>query len=337
MSGISDSRVHFVQVANFASEFDLLGTSIYAHLSALPHVFSRQDLLNVPHNMQGMGFLYTKPRKMGGFASALIGKAFEYAVADLFNNGMEPHCSLIRQAVEDAVSTFASDNLSRVRIDIDRLSCVRVARECSDAEDLVAEFGRFRMLRDARCTVEYAVRRNPGLEHKVDMLFCERDDDPAYRLSVLASVKSNPAALAPAEAASDFQDYPIDLAITTESPKRRGVRFSPELRVPVVHLPLNVDAGVYAWQNAIRIVDKALAEGKKNGLLKFFQSFFRPGTPERYWVEFLADRLQTDLSFVTREIYETLHGAPAERIVNVPVLLGTEQDVVIDVPYGVAA
>ena len=337
MNGIFDSEIHFVRVANFASEFDLLGTSIYAHLSALPGVFARQDLCSTSHTLQGIGRLYRNPRKMSGFANALVGKAFEYAVADLFNNFMEPYYSLICQGIESATSTFVSDKVTRVSIDMNRLSCVRVAKECSNAEALLAEFGRFRMLRDARRTLESAARVYPGLEDKVDVIFCERDADPAYRFAVLTSLKSNPKALAPSNASQDFQTYPIDLAITIETARRREVRFNSVLGVPVVHLPLNVDAGVYAWENASKIVKRALVEGEKNAFLKFFQSFFRPDTPERYWVEFLAKRLEIDLNFVAQEICEILHGTPAERIVTVPVLLGAERDIVLDLGFGVAA
>ena len=208
MNGILDSEIHFVHVANFASEFDLLGTSIYAHLSALPSVFSKPDLRSTSSTLQGYGRLYRHPRKMEGYASALIGRAFEYAVADLFNNFTEPYYSLIRQAIDSAISTFVSDNLTRVSIDTNRLSCVRVAKECSNAEGLLAEFGRFRMLRDARRTIENAAFLYPGLEHKVDVIFCEMYADPAYRFAVLTSLKTNPNDLAPSIAVSGIPDLP---------------------------------------------------------------------------------------------------------------------------------
>ena len=245
MSGIFDSEIHFVRVANFASEFDLLGTSIYAHLAALPSVFSRRDLRSTQPTLRGIGRLYRNPRKMTGYANALVGKAFEYAVADLFNNLMEPYYSLICQGIDSAVSTHVSDRVTRAGIDVNGLSCVRVAKECSDAEAMLAEFGRFRMLRDARRSLENAARSYPGLEDKVDVIFCERYADPAYRFAVLTSLKSNPDALAPSNAGQDFQTYPLDLAITIETARRREVRFIPALGASVVHLPLNVDAGVY--------------------------------------------------------------------------------------------
>ena len=135
----------------------------------------------------------------------------------------------------------------------------------------------------------------------------------------------------------EFQTYPIDLAITRETARRRGVRIDSPLGAPIVHLPLDVDAGVYAWENASRIVKTALQEGDRSNFLNFFKSFFRPDTPERYWVEFLANRLQSDVNFVIQEICEILHGAPAERIVNVPVLLGAERDVVLDLGFVAAA
>ena len=336
MGGILNSEVHFVRAVNFASEFDLLGTSIYAHLSALPWVFSGQDMHSTSPDLQGIGRIYRHPRKMQGFANALIGKAFEYAVADLFNNIMEPYYSLIRRAIESAISTFVSDDLTRVSVDMDNLSCIRVAKG-ADAEALLDEFGRFRMLRDARRTLENVSGLYPGLEHKVDMIFCERYADPAYRLAVLTSLKSNPDELAPAKAGPDFQSYPIDLGITIASARRREVRFSSALGVPVVHLPLDVGPGARAWENAARIVNTALVEGERNAFLRYFRSLFRPNTPEHFWVEFLASRLQTELSFVNQEICGKLHGTPAERVVDVPVLLGAKRDVVYDLGFGVAA
>jgi len=274
---------------------------------------------------------------MQGFANALIGKAFEYAVAELFNNAMEPYYSLIRQAIESAISTFVSGNLTRVTLDLDNICCVRVGKEWSDAEALLAEFGRFRMLRDARRTIESAGVLHPGLEHKVDVIFCERYADPAYRLAVLAQLKSNPDALAPAKAGLDFQNYPIDLGITIATERRREVRFSSALGVPVAHLPLDVGAGERAWHNAGTIVKSALVEGERNAFLKFFRSLFRPDTPEHFWVEFLATRLRTELSFVNQEICELLHGTPAERVIEVPVLLGADQDFVLDLGLQAAA
>jgi len=89
-SGIVSSEVHLLSVE---PEFDLLGTSIYAHLSALPGLFSKADLdrLGPSFTIWGLGDLYNRPRKMAGFANAWVGKAFEYAVAEIFNRRMKPY------------------------------------------------------------------------------------------------------------------------------------------------------------------------------------------------------------------------------------------------------
>ena len=67
---------------------------------------------------------------------------------------MEPHYTLTRKGIDTTMSKLVSGKVGRVSRDIDGLSCVRVAKECAYAEDLIAEFGRFRILRDARRGVE---------------------------------------------------------------------------------------------------------------------------------------------------------------------------------------
>ena len=262
---------------------------------------------------------------MAGFSNAWIGKAFEYAVADLFNHRAEPYYSLIRQGIENAWATRVSPRVSKVSLDLDQLSCIRVAKESADVEDLVSAFGRFRILEDARRGIENAAKVYPGLEDKVDVIFCEREDDPAFRFAVLASLKANGTAFSQDNV---LHTFPIDLGITVETPRYRGVRLSEG--VPVVHLPMDVASGIRVWELATEIVKKALLEGEKNALLRYFRRFFRQDTPEAYWVEFLANRLQVDLGYVVQELRQTLHQTPGERIVTVPVILGAEEDAVLD-------
>jgi hypothetical protein len=329
-NGVVDSEVHFLRVEGLASEFELLGTSILAHLSALPGLFSKGDLVGIAPTIQGLGLLFSKPRKMAGFSNAWIGKAFEYAVADLFNHQSEPHYSLIRQGIERTLETRVSPRVGKVSLDIDRLSCIRVAKESADAEDLVAAFGRFRVLWDARRNIENAARMFPGLETKVDVIFCEREAEPARRFAVLASLKVNRTAFLQDNVRRDFLTFPLDLGITVETARYKDVRVYEELGVPVVHLPMDVASGVNVWGMATEIVKQALIEGEKNRLLQYFRRFFRPDTPENYWVEFLADRLQVELQYVIQDICQTLRQTPGERIVTVPVLLGAKRDVVLD-------
>ena len=329
-NGVVDSEVHFLRVEGLASEFELLGTSILAHLSALPGLFSKGDLVGIAPTIQGLGLLFSKPRKMAGFSNAWIGKAFEYAVADLFNHQSEPHYSLIRQGIERTLETRVSPRVGKVSLDIDRLSCIRVAKGYADAEDLVDAFGRFRVLWDARRNIENAARMFPGLETKVDVIFCEREAEPARRFAVLASLKVNRTAFLKGSVRQDFLNFPLDLGITTETPRFRGVRFDEDLGVPVVHLPMDVASGVHVWEMATEIVKQALIEGEKNAILRYFRKFFGLNTFGNYWVEFLANRVQVETGYVVEEICQTLHQTPGERIVTVPVILGAEEDAVLD-------
>lgn len=328
-SGIVASEVHLL---GLEPQFDLLGTSIYAHLSALPGLFSKRDLalLGPSPTIRGIGRLFNFHKKMSGYANAWLGKAFEYAVAELFNRRMESYYPLIREGIDRAMSILVSNQVDRVSLDLDRLSCVRVAKECPYAEDLIAAFGRFRILRDARRGLENTARIYPGLEDKVDIIFCERETDLAYRFAVLASLKIGRRWLVQKNVRRDFQTYPIDLAVTIETPRYRGVMFDKELGVPVVYLPLEVPSGVYAWERATSIVATALREGDKSAILKVLQKWFLPHSPENHWTRFLADRLDLDIRYVVQEIRQMLPQAPRERTVIFPVLQGAERDTVPD-------
>ena len=335
-NGIVESKVHLLGVE---PKFDLLGTSIYAHLSALPGLFSKPDLdlLGPSPTIRGIGGLYNRRRKMSGYANAWVGKAFEYAVAELFNRRMEPYYSLIYEGIDRAMSIWVSNQVDRVGLDLDRLSSVRVAKECAYAEDLIAEFGRFRMLRDARRGLENTARMYPGLENKVDIIFCERETDLPYRFAVLASLKIGRQQLVQDNVRRDFRAYPIDLAVTIETPRYRGVMFDDKLEAPVVYLPLEVPSGVYAWERATEIVKTALREGDKSAILRVLQKWFLRNSPEYHWTQFLADRLDVALWYVVQEIRQTLPQTPRERTEIFPVLLGAEKDTVLDLGVGVAA
>ena len=330
-NGFVDSRVHFLRVEGLASEFEVLGTSILARLSALPGLFSPKDSIGIAPTIQGFGFLFSKPKKMDGFSYKWVGKAFEYAVADLFNHQSEPYYSLIRQGIENALKTLVSPKVGKVSLDIDRLSCIRVAKESADTEDLVRAFGGFRLLQNASLTIGYTATKWPGLEDKVDVIFCEKDIEPVYRFAILANLKSNREAFSQDDKVHrDFVTYPLDLGITVETPKYKGVSIYQALRVPVVHLPVEVSSGVHVWGMATEIVKQALIEGEKNALLWFFKKFFKQNTPENYWVEFLAERLQVELQYVIQDIRQTLRQTLGERIVTVPVILGAKEDAVLE-------
>jgi len=212
-----------------------------------------------------------------------------------------------------------------------------VARECADAEDLIAEFGRFRMLRNASWTLGYAGSMYQGLENKVDVIFCEREADPVYRFAVTASLKIGRRRLVQDNIRQDFRTYPLDLAITNETPRYRGVMLDEELGVPVVYLPLEVPSGVYAWERATSIVETALRERDKNAILQVLRKWLPPNSPEDYWTRFLADRLNVNVEQVVQEILQMLPQAPRERTGIFPVLLGTKKDFVLDLAVDMAA
>ena len=78
-NGIVDSKVHLLRAENLASEFEVLGVSILAHLLAIPRLFSKKDIVEIPSpTIQWFGRLYRHPGKISGYLQAWIGKAFEY-------------------------------------------------------------------------------------------------------------------------------------------------------------------------------------------------------------------------------------------------------------------
>ena len=327
--GIVDSNVHFLRVEGegLASEFDLLGTSILAHLSALPGLFAKRDTVGIAPTIQGLGRLYSNRRKMTGYQNLWIGKAFEYAVAELFNNRSEPHYTLICRGIDRALSTRVSSKVNKVSLERSELSCIRVAIESADAEALRDEFGRFRILQDARWSIEHASKRFRGLENKVDVIFCERSAEVAYRFAILASLKTKRKHFV----RRDFDDFPIDLGISIEEGKHREVE--ERWGIHVVYLPLNADSSIIAWKQATGIVEAALLLGERNLFLRFIWRFMEKlrGIPEvKFWVDFLAKQLHADIGHVVQEIRTTLHQTPGERVTPVPTLLGADEDAVLE-------
>jgi hypothetical protein len=334
VSGIVDSDIRLVRSAKLASEYDVLGTAIMAHLLALRFggVVPRRDLESLAlHTVRMYGHLYAaNSRRMIGYRQAWIGKAFEYAVTDLFNKRAEPYWTLIRTGIHQAVCARRSSRVKVVDIDIDKLSCVRVSKECEDTADLIKEFQSFRILQDARTSLEGAALRFPGLEEKIDVLFCEREaEGPQY--TVTGSLKVNRTAFLSERVRRDFQELPLDIGITVETPRFREVRFDAEIGAHIVYLPMNISREVGAWENATDIVEKALVEADRIRLIRWFARLFRPDTPGHFWASFLAEKIETDLDQVLEEIRQKVSGAPwTIRTAKVPVLLGRQEDAVLD-------
>lgn len=331
--GIVDSDVQLIRSPKFASEFDVMGTAIEAHLLALRFggFIRKSDLDGLArHTIRMYGHLYAaNSRRMMGYRQAWIGKAFEYAVTELFNRRSEPYWTLIRTGIDGAVNANRGSRVRTVEINIDRLSCVRVCKECSDVGDLIREFRSFRILQDARVSLEGAAQRFPGLDAKVDVLFCERDQE-GPRFAVTASLKVNRQAFLSDAVRRDFQMLPLDLGITVETPRYREVRFDEEIGAHIVFLPMQVSEEIAAWEKATTIVEQALTEGDRYRLLRWVVSWFRPDTPGHFWVSFLADRLEIEIDQVLNDIRANLSDSPLSRTAIVPVLLGPQEDAVLD-------
>jgi hypothetical protein len=269
---------------------------------------------------------------MQGFKQAWIGKAFEYAVEELFNTRAEPYWALMTKATEDARSSRVSSRVTSVRLpDIARLSCIRVCKESPDAEDLRSAFGRFRILDDARCSIENAAQTFRGLERKVDLLFCDRESEERPQFALMASLKVNPGAFRQLDVCQDFHKYPIDFAISVANEKHQGVEFDETLDVHVANLPImDVPAGVVFWEHATMTVDKTLMEGERSRIIRFFRILFPRSSPASWWVDFLSARLEADIEEVVQDIRCRLKQTPGERVVTRPVLRGAEEDAVLD-------
>lgn len=332
-AGIVDSDVQLIQSPKFASEFDVLGMAIQAHLLALRFggFIRRSDLEGLArHTIRMYGHLYSaNSRRMIGYRQAWVGKAFEYAVTELANRRSEPYWTLIRAGIDQAVCTNKGSRVRTVDIDIDRLTCIRVCKECADVGDLIQEFRAFRILRDARVSLEGAAQRFPGLEEKVDVLFCERDQE-GPRFAVTASLKVNREAFLSDRVRRDFQQFPLDLGITVETPRYREVRFDAEVGAHIVHLPMHMNKEIDAWEITTTIVEQALLEGERAPLVRWVIRFFRSDTPGHFWLNFLADRLEVEMDNLLDEIKETLSESPLIRSAVVPVLLGPREDAVLD-------
>jgi hypothetical protein len=331
-TGITDTKVHLLRGSRLASEFDVLGISILAHLLAVPRLFSREDSSIIQRlTIKRCGLLFQQPGKSQGYHQAWRGKAFEYAVEELFNNRSEPHLSLIAKAIEDAVSSKRGSRVTSVRLpDIDLLSCIRVCKESPDAEDLRSAFGRFRILKNASISIKGAVQSYSGLEHKVDLLFCDRESEERPQFALLASLKVNRDAFRQMDVIQDFREYPIDFAISVATERLEGVVPDKVLDILVVYLPINVQATAYAWEAATKIVAQALIERERSGFIRFFRSMIPFHTPAGHWVDFLSRRLEADIGEVVEDIRKMLRQPLAERTVSHPVLLGAKEDAVLD-------
>lgn len=332
-SNIVESRVQMVSSAPLAAPVEVLGAGILAHLLALHFgVLGRgEKQLLACHTIRSYSLVYGNVRRMAGYRNAWLGKAFEYAVVELYNRRAEPYYSLIQRGLAQTIESRVSKRVKSVTIALDRLSCVRVAKEAIDSENLIEHFGRFRILEDARRSLKSATSQYADLHTKVDLLFCDRANAVAQQFAVTASVKVNRESFLTLPVQRDFSELPLDIAISLSTARYREVGYEKHIPVPVVYLPLDdVDNEMVAWTTATQIVEKALLEADRNVLIRWFVGFFKRGSAENYWVEFLANRMEMDILALIEEIRGVLKDRVFDRVTSLPVLLGTDDDAVID-------
>jgi hypothetical protein len=327
---ITQSQVYLISSNNYSNHYEVLGSAILSHLLAIFYgrVISQtaQNVLN-SRTIHSYGILYANIKNINGYRYAWMGKAFEYAVAELFNSRKEPYYSLIIEGIEKSIDERINSNIRKTEIDIDKINCVLVCKESEDTGKLVTEFGNFRTLRDARYSLRGVADRYQYFEHKVDAIFCQAN--PSNRsFAVTSSLKVNRASLNDNPAINDFRSLPLDIAITLESPRFKGVKIYEKLGVFVVHLPMNIEREIAAWNNAMMIVERALLEGERSSFIRFFEGFFRSGTPENHWIGFLASRIHSEIDDVISEIRSMVN--ETERKVIVPTMFGLREDASLD-------
>jgi hypothetical protein len=329
-NNITQSQVYLISSNNYSNHYEVLGSAILSHLLAIFYggVISQtaQNVLN-SRTIHSYGILYANIRNINGYRYAWMGKAFEYAVAELFNSKKEPYYSLILEGIEKSIDERINSNIRKTEINIDKINCVLVCKENENTGKLVEEFGNFRTLRDARCSLRGVAGRYKYFEHKVDAIFCQ-EDSSSRNFAVTSSLKVNRASLNNSPAINDFRSLPLDIAITLESPRFRGVKFYENLGVFVIHLPMNIEREIAAWNNAMTIVERALLEGERNGLLRFFEGFFKSGTPENHWIGFLANRIHFEIDDVISEVRSMVN--EKERKIITPTMFGLREDASLD-------
>lgn len=327
--GIVDTCVLVVHPKALAPEFDILGISILSHLIALPQLFSKEEIIYEP-TIRFYGQLLSRPNRRLGFLYGWVGKAFEYAVAELFNSKQEPHYSLIYHAIKSTLDKKISGHVSKISIDIDNLICVRVAKECPNALKLKEDFGHIRLLERANTTIKRITEIYPDLEKKVDVVFCDKDYKARKRFGILASLKVTRERLFDHDSCEAFENNPLHFAISVAAGEFEGVKYDPRIGCDVVYLSLNAAPAHYSWVRATKIVDQALIEGNRNALIRYFVALFKPDDVANAWVEILANNLQTDIRELIQIVREKINLPPLERFITVPVLAGAEADATVD-------
>ena len=192
---IVDAPVHLVKAGD-NEERVILGVFLLAHLKSLLSgcAFWRKIVEKISHlSLQTLGAIYTEEHE-----STLVGKAFEIAIAELFQR-QHGHCRrAIIEGLEIAVKKRKSPRVKLVCLgDPSQLACVHVAWPEGDRNRLT-DVESFKLITKATWGIGYAMSEIPRLAKKVDAIFCDRNSqEPHKRFAVLASLKTNPDAFQP--------------------------------------------------------------------------------------------------------------------------------------------
>ena len=103
--------------------------------------------------------------------------------------------------------------------------------------------------------------------------------------------------------------------------------FDTAVGVHVIHLPISPVRQVHAWEQATEIVSAALEQGAPKGFLKKLSMWVKPGSYERYWVNFIENRLEQDVGQVCEDIASIVR--TPKRTIYTPTLGGPERDATI--------
>lgn len=325
-SVVTDTEVQLIRTPNVTDPYSAIGISIYALLQALCRGGVLRQKMDTMRDQSIRSYgLAMKPR-MPYYRNSWFGKAFEYAVVEVFNGRRGGFWEIICNCIDQArVSLAGSAKITD--FDVENAECARVSSETRDSREMLGKLGHFKCLRDARTRIDTVAREMSGLEHKVDLLFYE-PEATMPRFGIMAQVKSSRRALLTETSKRAFREFPLDIAITMETKRIKRVRFEDSLGVYVAHLPMQLDEATNAWNTATEIVTEALEQGDRSRLLRKFLAWFKPGTPACYWVEFLAERLEIDIHYVIDEIENDVQSEHRE--LYVPTIGDVELDTSLD-------
>jgi hypothetical protein len=324
---ITEAPVHLIQ-ANEEDEYKFLGVCLWAHLQCLLHasIFNAEVMSHRPLTLKYLSNVFDP-----NYEARILGKAFEYAVAELFNRKMEPCWSKIHDGLQIAIQKLVRKKVAQKSLgDSDQILCVRVAIDVRGVERLT-DLQSFKLIQKANTGIGGALRNDDTVRRKVDAVFCERhSDQPHDRFGALASFKSNPEDFWPGK----FAYNEIDIGITLSTHDFKDVAmWRDDISRPVVYLEMCIDPRIHGWKSASHLVFSALQTGERR---RFFDRISRlwyaliGREPFDKWIDFLAYELETELPELVEKVEKQLSGKPAQRTILVPTIGAGVVDYCID-------